>query len=76
MELSPLPGILSSGERIAPMKDILRKDKRAFRGILLPVNAPPRRKLRRKLRGATNRNRVSRRPNLAGRRAVLRNTRH
>jgi hypothetical protein len=76
MELSPLPGVLASGERIAPLSEALRKDKRAFRGILLPVNTPPRRKLRRKIRGATNRNRVSRRPNPAGRRAVIWNTRH
>ena len=76
LELSPLPSVLNSGERIVPSKTVLRKDKRAFRGFLLSVNTPKQKRLRRKIRGTGNRYRAPRRANPAGRHAVLRNKSH
>lgn len=76
LKLSPLPAVLSTGERVESLTAILRKDRRAFRGFVLPVNAPKRKKLRRKVRGTSNRSRISRRPNPAGRYAVIRNMSH
>jgi len=52
------------------------KDKKAFRGFVLPVNAPKRRKLRRQIRDTRKRARRSKRVKRASRLAAVRNTKH
>lgn len=76
MALTSLPSLLPSGEQLTHLAGKLRKDRRALRGFLLRVNAPKRRKLRRKNRDSCKRRRVSRRSRRSARLAVIRNTRH
>ncbi len=76
LELAPLPPILPSGEHVSVMRGRLRKDKRAFRGFVLPIKLPKRRKLRRQVRDTRKRRRVSRRSKRASRLAAFRNTKH
>jgi hypothetical protein len=76
LALAPLPVVLPSGERVLSPATRLRKNIRAFRGFLLPVHTPRRRKLRRQQRDSQKRQRVSRRSYRSRRRAVFRNTKH
>jgi len=68
--------MLASGEQLLTPIGKLRKNIRAFRGFLLPINAPKKRKLRKQQRNSERRRRISRRPRRSGRLAVLRNRQH
>lgn len=74
--LTPLPAVLPSGEHISVVSKRLLKDRRAFRGFVLPVNVSKRRKLRRQRRDTRKRCRASKRGRRASRVASIRNTKH
>jgi ribosomal protein S4 len=77
LHLASLIALLPSGENILVLKKVVRKDRRAFRGFVLPPSRPKRvRKLRRQQRDTRKRRRRSRRAKRSSRIAVLRNTKH
>ena len=65
-----------SGEHVSLTNEYVLKDRRAFRGFVLPVNSPKRRKLRRQRRDTRKRHRVSKRGKRASRVASIRSTKH
>jgi hypothetical protein len=71
-----LPALLPFGEIVSVTRSVLRRDRKAARGFVLPTRAKKTKKLKRRNRDAAARKRRARRAKRASRRAAIRNTKH
>lgn len=76
MARAPLAPVLSFGEIVSVNSSILRRDRKAVRGFVLPTYTKKTKRLKRQNRDTAKRKRRARRAKRASRRAAIRNTKH